>query len=95
MVSGMGQNNQHALASKPDISSVVTNLGVFDFNGPNHQLQLLSIHPDVSIENIIENTGFNIAIKSDEETTLPSDEELKLIREVLDPMGTRKIIFGE
>ena len=83
------------LASKPDIFSVVTNLGVFDFNGPDHQLQLLSIHPGVSIEDIIENTGFNIAIKSDEETTLPSDEELTLIREVLDPMGTRKIIFGE
>ncbi len=83
------------MPSKPDIFSVVTNLGVFDFNGPNHQLQLLSIHPGVSIEDIIENTGFNIAIKSDEETTLPSDEELTLIREVLDPMGTRKIIFGE
>ena len=95
MVSGMGFNNQHVLASKPDIFSVVTNLGVFDFNGPNHQLQLLSIHPGVSIKDIIENTGFKIAIKSDEETTLPSDEELTLIREVLDPMGTRKIIFGE
>ena len=91
----MGYNSQHALASKPDIFLVVTNLGVFDFNGPDHQLQLLSIHPGVSIEDIIENTGFNIAIKSDEETTLPSDEELKLIREALDPMGTRKIIFGE
>ena len=62
MVSGMGYNNQHALASKPDIFSVVTNLGVFDFNGPDHQLQLLSIHPGVSIEDIIENTGFKIAI---------------------------------
>jgi glutaconate CoA-transferase subunit B len=95
MVSGMGYNNQHALASKPDIFSVVTNLGVFDFNGPDHQLQLLSMHPGVSIEDIIENTGFKIAIKSDKETILPSDEELILIREVLDPMGTRKIIFGE
>ncbi|MDB9935209.1 ketoacid CoA transferase, partial [Gammaproteobacteria bacterium] len=62
---------------------------------PDHQMQLLSMHPGVSMEDIIENTGFKIAIKSDEETILPSDEELLLIREVLDPMGTRKIIFGE
>ena len=95
MVSGMGYNNPHPNGSKPEIISVVTNLGVFDFNGPANQLQLLSIHPGVSMEDIINNTGFKVAIKSDEETALPSEEELTLIREVLDPMGTRKIIFGE
>ena len=95
MVSGMGYNNHHPNASKPEIISVVTNLGVFDFNGPANQLQLLSIHPGVSMEDIFNNTGFKVAIKSDEETALPSGEELTLIREVLDPMGTRKIIFGE
>ena len=47
------------------------------------------------MEDIVNNTGFKVAIKSDEETALPSEEELTLIREVLDPMGTRKIIFGE
>jgi hypothetical protein len=34
-------------------------------------------------------------VKSEEETPLPSGEELALIREVLDPLSTRKIIFGE
>ena len=66
MVSGMGYNNHHPNASKPEIISVVTNLGVFDFNGPANQLQLLSIHPGVSMEDIVNNTGFKVAIKSDE-----------------------------
>ena len=95
MVSGMGYNNYHSEAAKPHIASVITNLGVFDFNGPDHQLQLLSLHPGVSLEDVTANTGFEIAVKSEEETPLPSDEELALIREVLDPLSTRKIIFGE
>ena len=95
MVSGMGYNSHHAHAGKPEILSVVTNLGVFDFNGPNHQLQILSLHPGVSADDVCSNTGFDITIKSEVETLLPSDEELVLIREVLDPLGTRKLIFGE
>ena len=95
MVSGMGYNNYHSEAAKPHIASVITNLGVFDFNGPDHQLQLLSLHPGVSLEDVTVNTGFEISVKSEEETPLPSGEELALIREVLDPLSTRKIIFGE
>jgi glutaconate CoA-transferase subunit B len=95
MVSGMGYNNYHSEAAKPHIASVITNLGVFDFNGPDHQLQLLSLHPGVSLADVTVNTGFEIVVKSEEETPLPSDEELALIREALDPLSTRKIIFGE
>ena len=58
-------------------------------------MQLLSLHPNVSVDDVITNTGFEIAIQSDSITSMPSSEELVLIREVLDPQGIRNTIFGE
>ena len=58
-------------------------------------MQLLSLHPNVSVDDVIANTGFEIAIQSDSISSMPSNEELVLIREVLDPQGIRNTIFGE
>jgi glutaconate CoA-transferase subunit B len=95
MVSGMGYQNKELSNGKFEIKLVVTNLGVFDFNGANNNLQLLSLHPGVSVDEVIENTGFDLIISSDETTPLPTSEELSCIREVLDPHGMRNSIFGE
>lgn len=43
-----------------DIARVVTNLGVFDFGGPDHTMRALSLHPGVSAEEVAENTSFEI-----------------------------------
>ena len=95
MVSGMGYKNIELSNGIFEIKRVVTNLGVFDFNGKNNGMQLLSLHPNVSVDDVIANTGFEIAIQSDIITSMPSSEELVLIREVLDPQGIRNTIFGE
>lgn len=74
-----------------DIHRVVTNLGVFDFNGPDHTMRALSLHPGVSADEVAENTGFEVAGLAEAGVTrTPSDEELRLIREVLDPKGLRE-----
>ncbi|AZG47888.1 Putative CoA-transferase subunit beta [Gordonia insulae] len=73
-----------------NIPRVVTNLGVFDFEGPGHTMRALSLHPGVTAEEVAENTGFEIAdLESAPATRTPSDEELTLIRDVLDPKGVR------
>jgi len=95
MVSGMGFKNKDLSNGKFEIKLVVTNLGVFDFSGENNNLQLLSLHPGVNVDDVVTNTGFDLLIKSDENTSMPSNEELTLIREVLDPQGFRNSIFGE
>ena len=95
MVSGMGFKNKDLSNGKFEIKLVVTNLGVFDFSGENNNLQLLSLHPGVNVDDVVTNTGFDVLIKSDEITSIPSNEELTLIREVLDPQGFRNSIFGE
>ena len=95
MVSGMGYQNKDLSNGKFEIKLVVTNLGVFDFNGEDNSFQLLSLHPGVRVDDVIENTGFDVIINSDKATPMPTDKELACIREILDPQGIRNSIFGE
>ena len=70
-------------------SVVVTDLGVFRFRHGSGEMYLSSFHPGVSREEILENTGWDIDLGEHiEETSPPTDEELLLIREELDPDGT-------
>jgi acyl CoA:acetate/3-ketoacid CoA transferase beta subunit len=72
------------------IRQVVSNLGVFDFETPEHVMRLRSAHPGVTVEEIVEATGFALVIPDDvPDTRLPTPEELELIRDVLDPKGLR------
>ncbi|MFC9835721.1 cholesterol ring-cleaving hydrolase subunit IpdB [Rhodococcus sp. NPDC127530] len=69
---------------------VVSNLGVFDFGGPDHTFRALSLHPGVTAEQVAGNTSFEVAGLADAGVTRePTDEELRLIREVLDPRSLR------
>ena len=95
MVSGMGYKNKQLSNGKFEIKVIVTNLGVFDFNGTDNSMQLLSLHPGASVDDVRLNTGFEISVSSETITPMPSEEELILIREVLDPQGIRNSIFGE
>ncbi len=73
-----------------DVRVVVSNLGVFDCQTPDHRLRVRSIHPGVTAEELQAATGFDLAIPADVATSrLPTDEELHLLREVLDPRATR------
>ncbi|EKF22123.1 putative 3-oxoadipate CoA-transferase [Mycolicibacterium hassiacum DSM 44199] len=73
-----------------NVHRVVTNLGVFDFNGPDHQMRAVSLHPGITPEQVAENTSFEVHGLAEAPTTrLPSDEELRLIREVIDPKSLR------
>jgi acyl CoA:acetate/3-ketoacid CoA transferase beta subunit len=92
VVSGVGYDRAAALGERSsrfhDIHRVVSNLGVFDFETPDHSMRLASLHPGVTLEEVIENTGFELVVGDDvPETRHPSDEELRIIREVLDPEG--------
>jgi len=91
-VSGVGYDRAAALGERGarfhDVHRVVSNLGVFDFETPDHGMRLVSVHPGVSVDEVVENTGFELAIGSDVgETRAPEAEELRLIREVIDPEG--------
>ena len=74
-----------------DLRKVVSNLAVMDFGGPDHRMRLVSVHPGVTVDDVVEATGFELAMAPQIHTSrLPTEEELRLIREVIDPDGLRK-----
>ena len=63
---------------------------MFDFEGPGHTMRAVTLHPGVTAEQVAENTGFEVAGLAEAGVTRdPSAEELRIIREVLDPRGLR------
>jgi len=94
MVCGVGYDR--AAAAGPaatrfhDVRAVVSNLGVFDFGGPDHAMRLVSVHPGVTVGEVVASTGFALAVGDDvAESRLPTPDELALVRDVLDPTGLR------
>lgn len=74
--------------------AVVTPLCVMDFQTPQRRARLRSVHPGVSTEQVIGATGFELEIVDPvPESEVPGAEELRLLREVVDPLGTRKTEF--
>src|SRR3954470_16899721 len=79
-----------AAARFNDIHRIVSNLGVFDVEGADDTVRLLSVHPGVTVDEVREATGFELEVPADVPTTRePTTEELILIREMLDPKGLR------
>lgn len=93
VVSGIGWNKvdpANPAYRFVDVFRVVSNLGVFDFGGPDHTMRALSLHPGVEPDEVRDNTGFDVAGLGDAtQTRLPSAQELTLIRERIDPKALR------
>lgn len=94
VVSGVGYDRAAALPERSrrfhEIRRVVSNLGVFDFPAPERRMRLAALHPGVSVEEVLEKTGFELRVDGEvPRTRTPDAEELRLIREVLDPEGLR------
>lgn len=87
-VTGQGYNNRSEEQRKNELV-VISNLGVMDFKNADRKMQLRSVHPGVSIDEIQEKTGFELTIPSNvPETPIPTKEVLQIIHE-LDPEGVR------
>jgi len=75
---------------------LVSNLGVMDFEPRTKAMRLRSVHPGVGVEEIQEATAFELAMPDGEVpvTEPPSAEQVRLIREQIDPGAARKREFG-
>jgi acyl CoA:acetate/3-ketoacid CoA transferase beta subunit len=93
-VTGIGWDRAAALgpaARFVDVRRVVSNLGVFDFETPDRRMRLRSVHPGVGVEDVLGATGFELVVPADVPVSrLPTPEELRLIREVIDPEDARE-----
>jgi glutaconate CoA-transferase subunit B len=69
----------------------ITPLCIFDFSPETHRMQLFSLHPGVTINQVIENTGFQLEIPDNvPETPIPTRTELEILRTRVDPEGLLK-----
>ena len=94
-VSGVGYDRARALGPAASrfhgIHRVVTDKAVLDFETPDRAMRLRSVHPGVSVEDVVKSTGFPLVVPERvDETRAPSEDELRLIREVIDPGGLGK-----
>lgn len=85
MVSGVGTDRGVPV----QLRRVVTDLAVLDLGGPGGTMRLVSVHPGVTVDDVRAATGFDLHVDEVVETRLPTTEELRLMREVLDPKSLR------
>jgi len=65
---------------------VITDMAVLGFDNAARTATLVSMHPGVTVEQLLENTGFPLQIPDPIPVTPgPSKEELRLLREEIDP----------
>lgn len=91
MVSGVGNDRAEAggLSMRfHHLGTIVTNLAVLGYDETG-RVRVDSIHPGVDPDEVRESTGFEVDVSDKPETRTPNDEELRLIRDVLDPRGLR------
>jgi glutaconate CoA-transferase subunit B len=66
----------------------ITERCVFDFEEETKAMRLKSLHPGHTIEEVLDNTGFEVIVPADvPETPPPTEQELELLRTVVDPKG--------
>lgn len=69
-------------------TAVVTDLGTYDFAEATGEMTLMTLHPGVTLDDVRANMGWEPEVADDlAETPPPTEEELRLIREELDPGG--------
>ncbi len=87
-VSGLGHSPARTRGA--GVRYLISDLGQFDW--ADSRMRLTSYHRGETIQHIQAKTGFELVIAPDvHETSPPTAEELRLLREEIDPLGVRKL----
>ena len=66
----------------------ITPLCIFDFDETSKRMRLKSLHPGVTVEQVVENTGFEVIVPSHvPATSAPTEDEVRTLRERIDVEG--------
>ncbi len=72
---------------------VISTLALMGYDQPTKRMKVESLHPGVTKQDVIENTGFEMLFVDPLHVTpQPTDEELRILREEVDPEG---VIIGK
>jgi glutaconate CoA-transferase subunit B len=83
---GPGAREKAGLADNTGPHKVITNMAVMGYDPDSKRMRVESIHKGYTFEDVQENTGFEL-LKAPEvvETAEPDAEELRILREEVDP----------
>lgn len=85
---GPGAREEEGLSENTGPSRVITDLCLMDFEPESKRMRLIATHPGITVDDVIKATGFELIIADDVETTQPpTEEDLRLLHEVIDPNG--------
>jgi acyl CoA:acetate/3-ketoacid CoA transferase beta subunit len=83
-----GGGDREAAGLRGGPSRVITDKAIFGFDPESKRMRLVSIHPGTTREEVLANMNFQPIVPDDLPTTEPpSAEQIRLIREEIDPQG--------
>ncbi|MGW8178410.1 MAG: CoA-transferase subunit beta [bacterium] len=92
-LTGPGAREKAGLPAETGPYRVITQLGILGFHDESKEMMLLSTNPGVSVQDVVDNTSFELVIPEKvSETKPPTSKELQLLREEIDPSG---IVIGK
>lgn len=87
-LSGPGAREAAGLPRGTGPLAVVSTLALMDYDPDTCRMRLKSLHPGVTVETVKENTGFELVIPAQVGgNEPPSSEELRILRQEIDPTG--------
>ena len=79
---------------RPGPIRYITNLAVISKEEKDRPFKIESVHPGVNVEDVVSNTGFELEVPKDVPVTeKPTKEQVRLLREEVDPYGTISFDF--
>lgn len=84
-LTGPGAREEAGLPPSTGPYRVVTNLALLGFDDETKRMVLLATNPGVEVEQVVENTGFDLIVPDDMgQNVPPSAKELRILREEVD-----------
>jgi len=81
-----GGDEREKLGLRGGPNRVITDKAIFGFDPQSKKMQLESIHPNTSLDDVLSNMNFEPILPDDVPVTVPpTAEEIRLIREEIDP----------
>lgn len=87
-LNGKGAREKAGLPENSGPYKVITNLAILGYDDDTCRMEVESLHPGVTMEQVQENCGFELLkARKLESTPSPTPEELRVLREEVDPEG--------
>ncbi len=84
----IGNEERIKAGLRPGPIKLITNLAILIKEEEGRPFKIASVHPGVTVDDVINNTGFELAIPKDvPETEKPTQEQIRILREEVDPYG--------